>query len=100
MKRGDRTVFVMDDLGYVFDESIQHVVEPLLRTMGYSDLTYPCPQCGDGNARVVRGLLAPASYGSEDLACAILLEEDFIRVGSKWQLRPEAIEALTRSQAG
>src|SRR5688572_21576807 len=97
MKRGDKTVFVMDDLGYAFGESIKDVVAPLLRTIGYSDLTYLCPQCGDGNARVVRGLLAPPNYGSEHFACTDLDENDFIKGGSKWQLRPEAVEALTRS---
>ena len=97
MKRGDKTVFVMDDLGYAFGESMQDVVAPLLRTIGYSDLTYPCPQCGDGNARVVHGLLAPPNYGSEDLACTDLNENDFIKAGPKWQLCAEAVEALTRS---
>jgi hypothetical protein len=97
MKRGDRTVLVMDDLGYTFGESMQDVVAPLLRTIGYSDVAYPCPRCGDSNARVVRGLLAPPNYGSEDFACTYLNENDFIKAGPKWQLRPEAIEALTRS---
>ena len=97
MKRGDRTVFAIDDLCYAFDASIQDVVDPLLRTIGYSHLTYPCPQCGDGNARVVRGLLAPPNYGSEEFACTELDENDFIKVGPKWELRPEAVEELTRS---
>jgi hypothetical protein len=101
MKRRDRTVFVVDDLCYEFGESIQDVVAPLLRRIGFADFgTEVCPQCGHVNARVVRGLLAPPSYGSENLACAFLLEEDFMKVGRKWQLRPAAIEALTRSAAG
>ena len=97
MKRRDKTVFVMDDLGYALGESIQDVVAPLLWTIGYSDLTCPCPQCGAGNARVVHGLLAPPNYGSEDFACTDLDENDFVKDGPKWQLRPEAVEALTRS---
>ena len=94
MKRGDRKVFVTDDLGYEFGESIHSVVAPLLRTIGITDFGGGlCPQCGHNKSRVVRGLLGPSSYGSEDLACAFLLEEDFIKVGRNWQLRPAAIEA-------
>jgi hypothetical protein len=101
MKREDRTVFVTDDLGHELGESIQGVVAPLLRRIGFSDFSAEaCPQCGHGNARVVRGLLAPSTYGSEDLACAFLLEEDFIKVGLNWQLRPEAIETLTCLEEG
>ena len=97
MKRGDKTVFVADDLGYAFGESFQVLVAPLLREIGYSDCgPDPCPRCGHGDARLVRGLLEPHSYGCEDLACAFLVEEDFIKIGPKWQLRPEAIQALTR----
>jgi hypothetical protein len=95
MKRGDRTVFVADDLGYAFAESMQDVVVPLLRAIGYSQLTYPCPRCADANARVVRGLLAPPNYGSEDFTCTDLDENDFIKAGPRWKLRPEAVEALT-----
>ena len=97
MKRADKTVFVMDDLGYHFMECISVVVAPLLREIGYCDFTAdPCPRCGHGNARVIRGLLAPSSYGSEDFRCVDLSEEDFNKVGPKWQLRPAVIEALTR----
>jgi hypothetical protein len=99
MKRGNKTVFVADDLGYEFGESIEAVAGPLLRTIGFADFgAEVCTHCGYDNARVVRGLLAPFTYGSEDLACAFLLNEDFINVGATWQLRAEAIEALTRSQ--
>jgi hypothetical protein len=97
MKRGEKTVFVMDDVGYEFSESVHVVVAPLLRELGYSDFGFdPCPRCGHANARVVRGLLAPPNYGSEDLACVFLLAEDFMRIGSKWQLRREAMERLNR----
>ena len=58
MKRGDRTVFVVDVLGYAFGESMQDVVVPLLRAIGYSDLTCPCPRCVGRQSRVVRGLLS------------------------------------------
>jgi hypothetical protein len=76
MKQADRTIFVDDDLAYEFGEPIHAVVAPLLRTIGFADFgTEACPRCGHDKARVVRGLLAPSSYGSEDLACAFLLEE-------------------------
>ena len=91
-------VFVADDLGYLFDESIDVVAAPLLREIGYSDFHADgCPRCGHREIRVVLGLLAPPNYGNEDFACMNLDENDFIKAGPKWQLRPEAIDALTRS---
>ena len=45
-------------------------------------------------------MLSPPDYGSEEFACTELDENDFIKVESKRQLRPEAIEALTGHEAG
>jgi hypothetical protein len=97
MKRGGRIVYVEDDLAYLLDKSIDVAVLPLLQGIGYSAFVNACPQCDHVDIRLVRGLLAPPDYGSEDFACTDLDEGDFIKAESRWQLRPEAIEALTRS---
>ncbi len=100
MKRGGKIVYVEDDLGYLLDESIDVAVLPLLREIGYSAFIDACSQCGHVDIRLVRGLLAPPNYGTENFDCTNLDENDFIRAGSKWRLRPEASDALTGHEAG
>lgn len=96
MKRRDRIVFVVDDLLYALNQPIQAAVAPLLRELGYSDFVHACPECGHSRAQVIRGLLSPPNYGTQELPSAFLLEEDFIKAGQIWQFRPETIEALAQ----
>lgn len=95
MKRGDKVVFVFDDLGYELDDNVD--AAPLLEAIGFSSFDpNPCLQCGHSDARVVRGLLTPSSYGSEDFAITDLSGEDFVKLGGQWRLRPEVIETLAK----
>lgn len=96
MKRGEKSVFVSDELRYELGDPVDFA--PMLEVIGFSDFgPSPCPRCREGGARVVQGLLTPSSYGSDHLACTELRAEDFIKVGTQWSLRPEIIEALLSS---
>ena len=96
MKRGDKAAFVSDDVRYELGDPVDFA--PMLQAIGFSEFgPDPCPRCGNGGARVVQGLLTPASYGAEDLACTELRAEDFMKVGTQWRLRPEIIETLMSS---
>ena len=96
MKRGDKFVCVSDVVRYELGACVDFV--PMLEVIGFSVFgANPCPRCGDSDARVVQGLLAPPSYGDEDFACTELRAEDFIKVGTQWRLKAEIIEALRPS---
>lgn len=72
MKRGGRVIFVMDDLGYAFGESIQSVVAPLLQTIGFADFGgETCPGCGRTNARV------PVGFSRRPVMAAKILRVQF-----------------------
>jgi len=97
MKRGDTTVFVWDDVGCELGCELGDRVDikPMLEPIGFSVFgPSPCPQCGYGGSRTVRGLLVPSSYGNEAFDCIELSAQDFIKAGTKWRLRPEVIAAL------